>query len=188
MKKRITMLLSLSIALTCSYIYTVFGMYGREAEHVVKQPEIKSAEPIEYPKEILAIGSSCEKFQQRYSMDWGIEDAEMLKKIAMAEAEGESTEGKALVMLVVLNRMVSDEFPDTVEGVIFQENQFSTVETGGRYWTTIPNEDCDRALRMIEQGYDESYGALYFESVSGESWHSQNLEYLFQKGNHRFYK
>lgn len=48
------------------------------------------------------------------SMDWDAEDAYMLAKIAMAEAESEDTEGKALVMLVVLNRVWSDEFPDTI--------------------------------------------------------------------------
>ena len=44
------------------------------------------------------------------SRDWSAEDAEILLKIAMAEAEGESVEGKALVMLVVLNRVWSEGF------------------------------------------------------------------------------
>ena len=44
------------------------------------------------------------------SMDWDSDDAYRLAKIAMAEAESEDTEGKALVMLVVLNRVWSDEF------------------------------------------------------------------------------
>ena len=61
------------------------------------------------------------------SMDWDAEDAYMLAKIAMAEAESEDTEGKALVMLVVLNRVWSDEFPDTIAGVIFQDGQFSPI-------------------------------------------------------------
>lgn len=49
-------------------------------------------------------------------------DRELLAKIAMAEAESEPIEGKALVMLVVLNRVQSEDFPDTIEEVIFQEN------------------------------------------------------------------
>ena len=53
------------------------------------------------------------------SKDWSSKDAYLLAKIAMAEAEGESTEGKALVMLVVLNRVLSDDFPDTIGEVIF---------------------------------------------------------------------
>lgn len=122
------------------------------------------------------------------SRDWGAEDAELLMKIAMAEAEGESVEGKALVMLVVLNRVWSDEFPDTIEEVIFQPRQFSVTEPGGRYYTTEPDEGCREALALISTGWDGSQGALYFESCESDSWHSRNLEYLFQEGNHRFYR
>ena len=68
----------------------------------------------------------------------------MLMKIAMAEAEGESVEGKALVMLVVLNRVWSDAFPDTIEEVIFQPRQFTPAVPGGRYYTTEPDDGCDR--------------------------------------------
>ena len=53
------------------------------------------------------------------SLDFDADEAYMLEKITMAEAEGEDTEGKALVMLVVLNRVWSDEFPGTIEDVIF---------------------------------------------------------------------
>lgn len=123
------------------------------------------------------------------SLDWGAEDSEILLKIAMAEAEGEDTEGKALVMLVVLNRVWSDDFPDSIEAVVFQENQFSPVKDGGRYYTTEPDEDCYAALALIQGGWDQSMGALYFESEeNADNWHSNNLTYLFQHGNHRFYK
>lgn len=122
------------------------------------------------------------------SRDWDGDDSLMLMKIAMAEAEGESTEGKALVMLVVLNRVWTEEFPNTIEEVIFQPRQFSTAAAGGRYYTTEPNEDCMEALQFVMGGWDESHGALYFESCKADSWHSENLEYLYQVGNHRFYR
>lgn len=122
------------------------------------------------------------------SRDWGAEESEMLLRIAMAEAEGESVEGKALVMLVVLNRVWSDKFPDTIEEVIFQPRQFSPAVEGGRYYTTEPNEECYEALKLVMSGWDESYGALYFESCEGDSLHSRNLEFLFQVGNHKFYR
>lgn len=70
------------------------------------------------------------------SRDWSAEDAEILLKIAMAEAEGESVEGKALVMLVVLNRVWSEGFPDSISEVVFQDGQFTPTEEGGRYWNT----------------------------------------------------
>lgn len=119
---------------------------------------------------------------------FGTDECQMLIKIAMAEAEGETTEGKALVMLVVLNRVKSDKFPNTVEEVIFQPKQFSPVQRGGRYYTTVPNEDCYEALELVESGWDESDGALYFESCKSSSWHSKNLKFLFQLGNHKFYR
>ncbi|MGO4945912.1 cell wall hydrolase [Blautia sp. Sow4_E7] len=122
-----------------------------------------------------------------WSSRWNEEERKMLLKIAMAEAEGESTEGKALVMLVVLNRVWSDRFPGTIEDVIFQKGQFTPVRNGGRYWTTEPNEDCYKALELVEYGWDESMGALYFSSEP-DCWMSRNTEYLFTEGNHNFYR
>lgn len=113
----------------------------------------------------------------------------ILMRIAMAEAEGEDTEGKALVMMVVLNRAYNDnEFPDNVYDVVHQKNQFSPV-SNGRYYKVKPNKDCKKALKMVMSGWDESDGALYFESHKNpDNWHSRNLEYLFTHGGHRFYK
>ena len=122
------------------------------------------------------------------SRDWGAEDSEILLKIAMAEAEGESVEGKALVMLVFLNRVWSEDFPGTIEDVVFQPRQFSPVREGGRYYTTEPDRECYEALELVMQGWDESGGALYFESCDKDSWHSENLEFLYQYGNHKFYR
>lgn len=137
------------------------------------------------------------KFQEQHSMDWDAEESYLLAKIAMAEAEGESTEGKAMVIMVVLNRVWADGFPDTIEEVIMQYNkktgvyQFSPVEPGGRWWRVEPDEDCWAALDLIMlQGWDESEGALYFEATyNGENtWHSKNLEYIKTVDNHNFYK
>ena len=121
------------------------------------------------------------------SMDWDSEDAYLLAKIAMAEAEGEDVEGKALVILVVLNRVWSDRFPDSIPEVIFQERQFSPVDNG-RFDGVEPNRECYEALELIQLNkWDESQGALYFESEGESSWHRDNLHFLFQHGNHYFY-
>lgn len=121
------------------------------------------------------------------SLDWDSDDAYLLAKIAMAEAEGEDTEGKALVMLVVLNRVWSDEFPNTISEVIYQEDQFSPV-SNGRFESVEPSKDCYKALDLIQlQHWDESEGALYFESASASTWHRDNLKLLFQHGRHMFY-
>ena len=131
------------------------------------------------------------------SLDWGAEDSYLLAKIAMAEAEGEGVEGKAMVIMVVLNRVWAEGFPDSSEDVIFDYSeekdiyQFSPVAPGGRWWTTEPDEECYEALRIIMvEKWDESEGALYFEATyNGEdTWHSENLEYIKTVGNHNFYK
>lgn len=159
----------------------------------------KSKDPDPAPKAAIMEYRTEEKFREVYPAeseaeslvairDWDAEESYMLMKIAMAEAEGEDTEGKALVMMVVLNRVWSDDFPDSIEEVIFQDGQFSPVREGGRYYTTEPDEDCREALELVMNGWDESQGALYFESCGRESWHSRNLEFLFQHGNHKFYR
>lgn len=133
-----------------------------------------------------------------YSKDWDYEDTYLLAKIAMAEAEGENVQTKTLVILTVLNRVWSEEFPNTIEEVIFESHQnsngktvyqFSPVIPGGRWWTTEPNEECYEAVEVVRTAlYDYSGGALYFESSEYDSWHSRNLEFLYQSENMKFYK
>ena len=121
------------------------------------------------------------------SMDWDAEESYLLAKIAMAEAEGEDIEGKALVMLVVLNRVFDDEFPDAIEEVIYQPGQFSPV-SNGRFDKVEPDTDCWAALDLIMlDKWDESCGAIYFESKSESTWHSENLIFLYRHGKHYFY-
>lgn len=120
------------------------------------------------------------------------EEEYLLAKLAMAEAEGEDLKGKAFVMLVVLNRVNDDEFPDTIKEVIFQENngtyQFSPIGDG-RFFKQEPSDECYEALELVKTGYDESKGALYFTSIKEQStWHSRNLDFLFEHGGHLFYK
>lgn len=186
------------IIATLYFAVAILTLYSTGAEAEYNQTDVLSAEA----QTAIMVSPSDDTSRQPenmmmeetviWSRDWSEEDSEILLQIAMAEAEGESTEGKALVMLVVLNRAWSDGFPDSIEDVVFQKlngvYQFSPVEPGGRYWTTEPNEDCYRALDMVMNGWDESRGALYFDACTGESWHSRNLEYLYTVGGHRFYK
>lgn len=106
----------------------------------------------------------------------------------MAEAEGEDTEGKALVILVVLNRVWNDDFPDSIEGVITEDTQFAAYENG-RYDRVEPDADCYKALEMVQiEHWDESHGATYFEKTTDEAtWHNTTLKKLFTHGDHTFY-
>lgn len=58
------------------------------------------------------------------------DDMELIALITMAEAEGESERGKRLVISTILNRLDSEYFPDSVEEVIYQPGQFSSVWNG----------------------------------------------------------
>lgn len=124
-----------------------------------------------------------------YSKDWSAKESYLLARIAMAEAEGCNTQTKTLIIMCVLNRVWSDEFPDTIEEVIFQENQFSPIENG-RWDRVEPNEDCYEAVKVVmEAKYDYSGGATYFENCADEdNWHSRNLEFLYESEGIRFYK
>lgn len=183
MKKWMIALLTLSLVLTAC---------GREAERegaaepvMEEAAEAVQTEPVtvETPEPV----PTGQPKKALWSLDWSAEDSYILTKIAMAEAEGEDTEGKALVILVVLNRVWDDSFPDTIEEVVMQENQFSPV-ANGRYDRVEPDSDCLDALELVMDGWDESEGALYFESRSLSTWHQRNLKYLFKHGNHYFYK
>ena len=124
-----------------------------------------------------------------YSKDWSAKESYLLARIAMAEAEGCNIRTKTLIIMCVLNRVWSDEFPDTIEEVIFQENQFSPIDNG-RWDRVEPNEDCYEAVRIVmEAKYDYSGGATYFENCADEdNWHSRNLEFLYESEGIRFYK
>lgn len=124
-----------------------------------------------------------------YSKDWSAQESYLLARIAMAEAEGCNTQTKTLIIMCVLNRVWSDEFPDTIEEVIFQENQFSPIDNG-RWDRVEPNEDCYEVVKVVmEAKYDYSGGTTYFENCADEdNWHSRNLEFLYESEGIRFYK
>lgn len=138
----------------------------------------------EVTEEIYACDSKARK--------WGNSEREILARIAMAEAEGENTEGKALVIAVIINRVKAEGFPDSIEDVVFEKTgssyQFSSVIPGGRYWTKEPNEDCYKAVDLVESGWDETQGATFFEATYNKgTWHKNHLKRLFQHGGHIFY-
>lgn len=156
-------------------------------EEIATEESVASTELMSSTEKVSVSEIEKPNTQSAYFLDWDAEDAYLLAKIAMAEAEGEDTEGKALVIRVVLNRVWSDSFPDTIHDVIFQPKQFSPV-SNERWDRVEPDEDCYEALKLIKMtGWDESQGALYFESKSDSTWHQEHLKYLFSHGKHYFY-
>ncbi|MCI9071407.1 MAG: cell wall hydrolase [Lachnospiraceae bacterium] len=125
----------------------------------------------------------------------GEEDYDILLRIVEAEAGGEDEDGKLLVANVVLNRMNSEAFPNTVKDVVMQRSggvtQFSPVASGRIWRVKVSQETIDAVQRAI-QGEDISQGALYFASRryadSGSMrWFDRRLTFLFKHGGHEFF-
>lgn len=124
-----------------------------------------------------------------------IEDYENLLRIVEAEAGGEDETGKLLVANVVLNRVESESFPDTITEVILQKNngvaQFSPVGSG-RFWRVEISDETISAVNRALAGEDVSQGALYFAArkyadTDNMRWFDERLDYLFTHGGHEFF-
>lgn len=123
-------------------------------------------------------------------------DYENLLRIVEAEAGGEDIKGKILVANVIMNRVKSEAFPDTVSEVVWEnENgvpQFSPTYDGRIYQVTV-SDDTKEAVRQALNGVDYSEGALFFvQKEAAEEhnveWFDEELEWLFRYGVHDFYK
>ena len=129
-----------------------------------------------------------------YSKDWDADDIYYLAKIAECEAGNQNIQTRTLVIMTILNRVWSDKFPDTIYEVITENNgttyQFSPCIPGHSWYSTEPSEDSYEAVSVVlESKYDYSGGCLYFESCEDtDNWHSENLQFLYQSGDVRFYK
>jgi N-acetylmuramoyl-L-alanine amidase len=150
----------------------------------------KKAEEARKAAEAAAI--KAEKERALHATSVSTDDYQVLLRIVQAEAGVCDDKGKILVANVILNRLKNGEFPDTVKGVVYEPSQFSPVSNGSinSVKVTDDTKQCvDRALA----GEDYSNGALYFMNRGGSrrgaiSWFDSHLTYLFQHGNHEFFK
>ena len=121
-----------------------------------------------------------------------IKEYNVLLRIVEAEAGGEGIIGKMLVANVIMNRVNSNRFPDTVTEVVYQKNhngraQFSPTVDGRMESVEVSLETEEAVLRAL-CGEDSSNGALYFRSTRlNSAWHDRALERVLVHGNHIFY-
>lgn len=87
-------------------------------------------------------------------------DIQLMANAVYGEARGEPYIGQVAVAAVILNRLESDQFPQSVSGVIFQPGAFTAV-TDGQIWLT-PNETAKKAVMDAINGWDPSNGCLYY--------------------------
>ncbi|MFD2923375.1 cell wall hydrolase [Halobacillus naozhouensis] len=110
---------------------------------------------------------------------------DLLARLVEAEAKGESYAGKVAVATVVLNRVSSDQYPDSIYGVIYDGYQFSPVLNG-----TINQPASEESKRAVEealnyQGYDNE--SLFFynpDKATSEFLSDQEVTTVI--GNHVF--
>lgn len=97
-------------------------------------------------------------------------EAYLLARLVHGEARGESYTGKVAVAAVVLNRVRSAAFPNTISGVIFQSGAFDCV-ADGQLWLT-PDQDSIRAAGDALAGWDPTSGCVYYynPATATSSW------------------
>ena len=114
-------------------------------------------------------------------------DIQLMANAVYGEARGESYEGQVAVASVILNRVESPSFPNTVSGVIFEPRAFTAV-ADGQIWLT-PNERAKEAVLDAINGWDPSLNALYYfnpdTATSGWIWTRPQIK---QIGKHIFCK
>lgn len=93
-------------------------------------------------------------------MGLSTEDLNLMANAVYGEARGEPYIGQVAVAAVILNRVKSASFPNTVSGVIFQPGAFTAV-ADGQIWLT-PNENAKKAVQEALNGMDPSGGCIYY--------------------------
>lgn len=94
------------------------------------------------------------------NMGMSSNDLKLMANAVYGESRGEPYEGQVAVAAVILNRVKSAEFPNTISGVIFQPGAFTAVADGQIYLT--PNETAAKAVKDAISGWDPTDGCLYY--------------------------
>lgn len=151
-------------------------------EPLRKEPIVIETKQVEYltDVELSQLYSGKEEIRNDTCISISVDDAQRLMGIAKAE-DGTSAESQAYIMAVILNRVKSPDFPNTIKEVIEQPGQFSADYDE-------PDVNSHIALAMVESGEIKT-DALYFEAdwLKG-SWQSENKEYLFTCASTKFYR
>ncbi|MBR2376795.1 MAG: spore cortex-lytic enzyme [Clostridia bacterium] len=157
----------------------VDGIYGSQTKSAVRLFQKRNGlkvDGIVGNKTLAAMGISPSKLQGGSGSStsgtngYSSSDVALLARLIHAEARGESYTGQVAVGAVVLNRVKSSSFPNTISGVIYQPYAFTCVNDG--QINLSPNSTAFSAARDAMNGWDPSYGALYYYNpkVATSSW------------------
>ncbi len=158
-----------------------------EIQTHIKETEQKKDIPVNGIIETTEVIQSSEELpQERVKVnEFTQEDAQLLMRIAQAEAGDQGTDGMWLVMSVVLNRVNSSDFPNSIEKVIFQPKHFSSIYDGNFDNTVILKAEAHEALARIEQG-DVAPMIIGFERKPSNKL-EKYFDYAFSYKDHNFY-
>ena len=147
----------------------IFGAQTKEAVRYFQRKNGLAVDGIVGKNTLAALGMSLSSSASSAS---GYSDADiaLLARLIYAEARGESYTGQVAVGAVVLNRVRSSSFPNTIAGVIYQPYAFTAVNDGQINLT--PNDTARKAAIAAMNGWDPSYGALYYynPAVATSQW------------------
>ena len=108
-----------------------------------------------------------------------------LARAVYSEARGEPFEGQVAVAAVIFNRVKHAEFPNTIDGVIFEPWAFSAINDG-QFWLT-PNAQAYRAVEEALKGTDPSGGAIfYYNPVTATNQWIRTRQIIETIGRHVF--
>lgn len=115
-------------------------------------------------------GSSSGSSSSSSNSNYTSSDTYLLAKCIYAEARGESYEGQVAVGAVILNRVRSTKFPNTIAGVVYQKNAFTAVADG--QINLSPDKTAMNAAQDAINGWDPTYGCLYYynPAVATSAW------------------
>lgn len=162
----------------------VDGIYGIETKNAViyfQKKHYITVDGIVGTQTAEKIGISLPQDDSR--SDKG--DVYLLARLVYGEARGETYKGKVAVAAVVLNRVSSSLFPNSITSVIYQNNAFSVINDG--QINLSPDTEALRAARDAMNGWDPSGGALFYynPSKSSNAW-IRTRPVIVVIGDHRF--
>ena len=146
------------------YKGAIDGIYGSQTRAAVRLFQSKNGlavDGIVGPKTAAALGMSLGSTSNTTTAS---SDLNLLAHCVYAEARGEPYQGQVAVASVILNRVKSASFPNTIAGVIYQPYAFTCVNDGQINLT--PNQTAFKAAQDALNGWDPSYGSLYYYNAS----------------------
>lgn len=152
---------------------TISGLYGASTFRILEGTQKRVGfipDGIAGAQPFLALGArqtTPVRPPEQYRPTKGVsssDDVMLLARAIHAEAEAEPYIGKVAVGAVLLNRVAHGSFPNSLSGVVYQGRALESVANGRV--NTRPSKDSIRAAREALNGWDPTYGSLYFWNPS----------------------